>query len=60
MSLTKQPFDLWVMVRAPGRVEGCAKIAMTLLRSIRAAMGLLRQSNRRSSFLLSAAPCQFR
>jgi hypothetical protein len=32
-----------MMVRAPGRVEGCAKIAMTVLRSICMTMGLLRQ-----------------
>jgi hypothetical protein len=44
MSLTKRSFDLRMMVRAPGRVEGSAKIAMTVLRSICAAMGLLRQS----------------
>jgi hypothetical protein len=43
MSLTKRSFDLRMMVRAPGRVEGCAKIAMTVLRSIRTTMGLLRQ-----------------
>jgi len=35
-----------MMVRAPGRVEGCAKIAMTVLRSIRTTMGLLRQPKR--------------
>jgi hypothetical protein len=43
MSLTKRSFDLRMMVRGPGRVEGCAKIAMTVLRSIRMTMGLLRQ-----------------
>jgi hypothetical protein len=32
-----------MMVRASGRVEGCAKIAMTVLRSIRTTMDLLRQ-----------------
>jgi hypothetical protein len=35
-----------MMVRALERVEGCKKIAMTVLRSIRTAMGLLRQPKR--------------
>jgi hypothetical protein len=44
MPLTVRSFDIRMMVRASGRVEGCAKIAMTVLRSICKAMGLLRQS----------------
>jgi hypothetical protein len=32
------------MVRASGRVECCAKIAMTLLHSVTATMGLLLQA----------------
>src|SRR5277367_207014 len=46
MSLTMRSFDLRMMVRAPGRVEGYAKIAMTVLRSIGTTMGLLRQPKR--------------
>jgi hypothetical protein len=46
MSLTMRSFDLRMMVRAPVRVEGCAKIAMTVLRSICTTMGLLRQPKR--------------
>jgi hypothetical protein len=44
MSPAMRPIDLKRMVRALGRVECSAKIAMTLLRSIFAAVGLLLQS----------------
>jgi hypothetical protein len=46
MSQTIATFDLRMMVRAPGRVESCAKIAMRVLRNICTAMDLLRQPKR--------------
>jgi hypothetical protein len=54
----KRPSDQGMMVRALGHVEGPAKIAMTVLRSIRQAMDLLLQSKCRQFILLDACAVQ--